>query len=70
MWTSGAPGDVQEGCLDLECWLAVDNDGGYGTLTDELIVATCLNKGSIDDYENTEQSGVISQGEATFHVDE
>lgn len=57
---------------DIECWLEEDNDGGYGLLTDEQIVATCSNKDNIDDTdeENVEQPEVISHAEATSHLDE
>lgn len=55
---------------DIECWL--EDDGGYGTLTDEQIVAACSNKDNIDDAdeENAEQPEVISHAEAASHLDE
>lgn len=56
---------------DIDNWLETDNDGGYGALTDEEIIASCSSKDADNETdEDTEhQPKVISHEEATSSLE-
>lgn len=59
---------------DIESWLEADNDGGYGNLTDDQIIATCCDHNSDNkddtDEENPDNLEIISHAQAANNLDE
>lgn len=52
---------------DTESWLEADNDGGYGTITDEEIIVSCSSKNfeNKTDEDNNKQMVYLERQEKT-----
>lgn len=68
-----------DGCSDVDAenisdWLEMDNDGGYKTITDEEIIASCssttVNENDSDSDSVDEPATVMSHSEAVASVDQ
>lgn len=62
------------GCSDVDMedvseWLKDNNDGGYGTMTEEEIVAACTSTADSEEEDDVDEEGAITPQQRTTHAD-